>query len=63
MINIKAYKDQHFELLEEKYSSTRLFIDPEFPACLHSITDTGEINLANDDGDNILKYIEWRRPH
>jgi hypothetical protein len=62
VIDIKSYQNQNYTLLKEKYSSTRLFIDPEFPANLHSISHTGNL-LKNKAGESILKYIEWRRPH
>ncbi|CAF4075957.1 unnamed protein product [Rotaria sordida] len=62
MTNIKPFKNQNFKLLEEQHSSVRLFVDPEFPASLHSINHTGKFEVKNA-GVNILNHIEWRRPY
>ncbi len=63
MTDIKAYKDQVYQSLDEEHSSNWLFIDPAFPAIIQSISHTGKLDLGDEYGENILQHIEWRRPH
>ena len=63
MATVRPYKDQDYESLVDQHSSTRLFSDPEFPACIHSISMTGKLELAYADGEQLLNLLEWRRPH
>ena len=63
MTSIKPFKNQNYNLIDEEHSSTRLFVDPEFPACLKSISHSGKLDLITDDGGDTLQHIEWRRPH
>lgn len=63
MSKIKLFEEQDFNKLNEQHDSRRLFIDPRFPATLHSISHTGKLEIKNVDDENILNDIEWRRPH
>lgn len=63
MGDIKAYRNQAYQLLDEEHSLTQLFLDTEFPATIQSISHTGKLDLGDVDDENILQQIEWRRPH
>ncbi len=63
MTNIKPYQEQDYNLLQEKHSSTRLFVDRKFPACLKSISHTGTLKVDFGNDKDILNEIEWLRPH
>lgn len=63
MIDIKPYKNQVYKSLYEQHDYNHLFVDPEFPACLHSLSPTGKLDITDKDGNNILNRIEWLRPY
>ena len=63
MVKIKPYKNQDYQLLQEQHSSTRLFTDPEFLACIKSISHSGKLVVGEDAENSILNLLEWRRPY
>lgn len=63
MVKIKPYKNQDYQLLHEQHNSTRLFTDPEFLACIKSISHSGKLVVRGDAENSILNLLEWRRPY
>ena len=52
MCDIKPYKNQDYEALKSAHNSTKLFVDPEFPATSKSIYHSGKV----------LSDVQWYRP-
>jgi len=58
MGEIKQFKNQDYALLKSQHNSSNLFVDPEFPPNIKSLTYSGKPPAENVEWKN----VQWKRP-